>query len=106
MAGARQGASGQEQARNMPKCELCPDSHWLDLCGKFRDMKPDEKVEYLRNANRCLKCTRTHRTQDCRFSYACKKCSEIHATVMHEALQDEATLLEALIDEEEEEEQA
>ena len=104
--GAGQGTNGQEQARIMPKCELCPDSHWLDLCGKFRDMKPDEKVEYLRNANRCLKCTRTHRTQNCRFSYACKKCSEIHATVMHEALQDEATLLEALIDEEEEEEQA
>ena len=105
-AGAGQETNGQEQARSMPKCELCPESHWLDLCGKFRDMKPDEKVEYLRNANRCLKCTRTHRTQNCRFSYACKKCPEIHATVMHEALQDEATLLEALIDEEEEEEQA
>ena len=90
----------------MPKCELWPDSHWLDLCGKFRDMKLDEKVEYLRNANRCLQCTRTRRTQNCRFSYACKKCSEIHATVMHETLQDEATLLEALIEEEEEEEQA
>ena len=102
-AGARQGTNGQEQARSMPKCELCPESHWLDWCNKFRDLKPDEKVEYLRNANRCLKCTRTHRTQDCRFSYSCKKCSEIHATVMHEALQDEATLLEALIDEEEEE---
>ena len=91
----------QEQTRPMPKCGLCSDSHWLDWCDKFRNLKPDEKVDYLRNANRCLKCTRTHRTQDCRYSYSCRRCPEIHATVMHEALQDEATLLETLIEEEE-----
>ena len=85
----------------MPKCGLCSDSHWLDWCNKFRDLKPDEKVDYLRNANRCLKCTRTHRTQDCRYSYSCRRCPEIHATVMHEALQDDATLLETLTEEEE-----
>ena len=99
--GPGQDTNGQIQARPMPKCEMCPESHWLDWCSKFRDLKPDEKVDCLRNMNRCLKCTRTHRTQDCRYSYQCRKCPEIHATIMHEALQDEATLLEALMDEEE-----
>ena len=97
-----QGTAGQAQNRFTPKCELCPESHWLDLCGKFRELKPDEKVDCLRNMNRCLKCTRTHRTQDCKFHFRCKKCSGDHDTVMHEAVQDEATLLEALMDEEEE----
>ena len=75
-----------EQERYIARCPLCAKEHFLDQCNRFRGLKSDEKIDYLISAERCLKCTRKHKTERCWFKQPCLRCGQSHNTTMHEAI--------------------
>ena len=78
--------SATEQERYIARCPLCAKEHFLDQCNRFRGLKSDEKIDYLISAERCLKCTRKHKTERCWFKQPCLRCGQSHSTTMHDAV--------------------
>ena len=78
--------SATEQERHIARCPLCAKEHFLDQCNRFRGLMSDEKIDYLISLERCLKCTRKHKTERCWFKHPCQRCGQSHSTTMHDAI--------------------
>lgn len=68
-------------------CDCCNGQHYIVRCTKFRDFSPAERHKFAVDKRLCFNCLGRHNVRSCRSSMECKKCSQQHHTMLHEAHQ-------------------
>jgi len=67
-------------------CPLCSGEHALFMCGKFKDMKPEKRYEFVQHKRLCFNCFMSnHRSRDCRKPSKCQVqgCTRKHSRLIH-----------------------
>ena len=58
-------------------------SHNIFHCFDFKNLKSEDKINWLDDHKLCHKCTGKHNTSDCKSSVKCDHCQKDHASVLH-----------------------
>ena len=72
------------------KCPVCAtEKHPLYMCGKFKSMSPEEKMQVVKTKHLCANCLSSgHFKSHCRSNHKCKVCQKPHHTLLHHNIQD------------------
>ena len=81
--------AGPTRKLNTPiyDCGLCKERHWIQGCNQFRERNVNERIEYCKKQNLCLRCLRwPHKTKISRCKGKCAVCgSAQHHTMIYGA---------------------
>ncbi|XP_039309935.1 uncharacterized protein LOC120358750 [Solenopsis invicta] len=67
-----------------PACPLCAASHFINRCPQFLKKTPTQRMEVIKQANRCLNClSYKHAAQACPSRYSCRTCQNRHHSMLH-----------------------
>ncbi|KAI5735873.1 hypothetical protein M8J77_023758 [Diaphorina citri] len=75
--------SSQSQSNPHASCPLCKAPHPLFKCSSFHNLDISNRVEILKNNNRCFNCLGSHRITECRSNSTCQTCHKRHHTLIH-----------------------
>ncbi|XP_025270380.1 uncharacterized protein LOC112639719 [Camponotus floridanus] len=65
-------------------CPLCKAPHFVNKCAKFVQKSPTQRLEIIKQANRCLNClSAKHAVQSCTSKYSCRTCKKKHHSMLH-----------------------
>ena len=65
-------------------CYDCGQMHYLSECEKFKQLSFSDKINFLNSINLCHNCFgKGHRARDCKKTIRCKKCNNLHHTLIH-----------------------
>ncbi|XP_073822053.1 uncharacterized protein [Musca autumnalis] len=65
-------------------CRLCPSSHPLYRCLKFKRMSQPKRLRFVVSHGYCTNCLQSnHKTSSCRAARNCKHCAEFHHILLH-----------------------
>ncbi|XP_046341271.2 uncharacterized protein LOC124122193 [Haliotis rufescens] len=70
----------------IPNCPLCSGEHALFMCGKFRDLKPEKRHEFVVEKRLCFNCfSNNHMSRDCHKPSKCQVqgCMRKHSRLIH-----------------------
>ncbi len=74
-----------KQDPKMNKCIYCKESHELDSCSKFKDIKLSERKTFIKTKGLCWGCLRWgHIRKNCKRRKTCTECKRVHPTCLHE----------------------
>lgn len=79
-------AAASKESGTRSNCVICTsERHPLYYCAKFKSMSHSDKTSVLRKNNLCLNCLSSgHHARQCKSSYRCKKCQQLHHTSLHQ----------------------
>ncbi|XP_011872145.1 PREDICTED: uncharacterized protein LOC105564411, partial [Vollenhovia emeryi] len=66
-------------------CDCCNAQHFIVMCGKFRDLSPQDRHKVAVNKRLCFNCLGRHSVRSCKSQRGCKTCSRRHHTMLHDA---------------------
>lgn len=76
-----------QNSRKRDECEICKEKHYIFFCPMFDGWSIYERIKFIRDNKRCIKCLNKHDGQ-CRSKYNCKNCnSNNHNTKLCENTQ-------------------
>lgn len=79
------GSGHQPQSQMRYPCVYCQStSHYLTHCESFKDLSTDKIVKWLKELNRCWKCSRTHKAADCTLRKPCPRCNGQQLGILHD----------------------
>lgn len=65
-------------------CPICKAIHFINKCPKFIKKCPSQRLEIIKQANRCLNClSAKHMVQSCPSKYFCRTCQKKHHSMLH-----------------------
>jgi len=65
-------------------CPLCKASHFINKCPKFLKKSPNQRLESIKQANRCVNClSAKHPVSSCPSKYSCRTCQQKHHSMLH-----------------------
>jgi len=68
-------------------CILCDGVHLIEDCKEFKEMKVNERANYIYSNKSCFNCSKDigpdHLAQNCKLNVKCNICKENHNTLMH-----------------------
>ncbi|XP_033637433.1 uncharacterized protein LOC117298338 [Asterias rubens] len=85
--------SGQK-GPNRPKayCPKCNETtHYLNSCTEFKQLTTEQIINWIKEKNRCWRCGRSHKPENCTLKKPCNTCKEQHLTALHAAIQSGAS---------------
>lgn len=68
------------------KCPLCKYDHGIYNCKTFLQMQNDKKLYTVNKLGLCINCLFSHNGKPCNSAKRCRKCSNQHNTLIHDAL--------------------
>ncbi|XP_011860461.1 PREDICTED: uncharacterized protein LOC105557754 [Vollenhovia emeryi] len=66
-------------------CDCCNAQHFIVMCAKFRDLSPQDRHKVAINKRLCFNCLGRHNVCSCKSQKGCKRCTERHHTMLHDA---------------------
>ncbi|XP_011869280.1 PREDICTED: uncharacterized protein LOC105562806, partial [Vollenhovia emeryi] len=66
-------------------CDCCNAPHFIVMCSKFRALPPSERHTVAIQKRLCFNCLGRHSVRACKSQRGCKKCSQRHHTMLHNA---------------------
>ena len=89
--GKSSSGSEMKMVSKNQRCHLCyADDHFLTSCAQFKEMKPEKRLEFVKENKLCFNCLKhgKHRARWCRIKNCCgvHGCSSKHSRLLHDAL--------------------
>lgn len=73
----------QTQAPPQPKCKFCNALHQTFHCQQFKDLSPQERVNFVKSSRACFNCLGSHEVKYCKSKSLCKTCGRPHHSLLH-----------------------
>ncbi|XP_029156836.1 uncharacterized protein LOC114929457 [Nylanderia fulva] len=65
-------------------CPICKASHYLSKCPQFIKKGPSQRMEFIKQHQRCINCLSTkHALYSCPSQYTCRRCQKRHHSMLH-----------------------
>ncbi|KAF9417531.1 hypothetical protein HW555_005361, partial [Spodoptera exigua] len=72
-------------------CPMCKHEHGIYKCKSFLQLADDKKLNAVNKLGLCVNCLFSHNGKECNSKHVCRKCSQPHNTILHDALQKSRT---------------
>ena len=67
-----------------PFCPYCNNKeHFLGTCPKVKEFSPSQLRTWIEKNDRCYRCARCHKPDNCTLKKPCNICKELHLTILH-----------------------
>ncbi|XP_036144956.1 uncharacterized protein LOC118646364 [Monomorium pharaonis] len=70
---------------NSYPCDCCNGQHFVVMCTKFRELSVQNRHKVAVDKRLCFNCLGRHSVRSCKSLRGCKKCTERHHTMLHDA---------------------
>ncbi|XP_048259935.1 uncharacterized protein LOC124119260 [Haliotis rufescens] len=65
-------------------CAYCNSKdHHVNACESFHKLETRDVLQWIKDKNRCIRCGRNHKEQDCNLKKPCRECKGRHLTILH-----------------------
>lgn len=68
-------------------CPMCKHEHGIYKCKSFLQLADDKKLNTVNKLGLCINCLFSHNGKECNSKHVCRKCSQPHNTILHDALE-------------------
>ncbi|XP_071578378.1 uncharacterized protein [Temnothorax nylanderi] len=89
-AAAQPARAAAADSSTVYPCDCCNGTHFIVMCTKFRDLSPGDRQKLAISRRLCFNCLGRHNVRSCKSSRGCKKCTNRHHTMLHEAQQSDS----------------
>ena len=76
--------SHQPQIASQFPCVYCQQSHFIVACPQFKELPPSQRRTLVLAKNLCFNCLGKHAAKNCQSKIRCKKCNQLHHTMIHQ----------------------
>ncbi|XP_011858796.1 PREDICTED: uncharacterized protein LOC105556325, partial [Vollenhovia emeryi] len=84
-AAQRVAHQATQQGDSSYPCDCCNAQHFIVMCTKFRELSPSARHKVAIDKRLCFNCLGRHSVRACKSQRGCKKCSQRHHTMLHDA---------------------
>ncbi|XP_075161791.1 uncharacterized protein LOC142234512 [Haematobia irritans] len=69
---------------NESGCPICRTNHMLRNCPKFLEKSINERIQIVKQSNRCYNCLfENHGVRECKSRFSCRECNQRHHNLLH-----------------------
>ncbi|XP_075162961.1 uncharacterized protein LOC142235584 [Haematobia irritans] len=76
--------SNPSRRHNESVCPICRTNHMLRNCPKFFEKSINERIQIVKQSNRCYNCLfENHGVRECKSRFSCRECNQRHHNLLH-----------------------
>ena len=72
-------------------CYCDSKEHFLGGCPQIKSLSQDRLIDWIKKNDRCFKCGRKHKPDECTLKKPCHSCKDTHLTILHDVVKEFTT---------------